>query len=214
MLYADECSRIFEKNKEKILASRYFSSNGYIFAVGKMISRSRNKGIGFSKSKLDAINNFSYFLETKIDWPQNIHPSLRKRIIAEYLKCVTLYMTLSKTEIIYREAQGDRYTVVLGIPERDITASPIAFSELRKTLLNPQHYQSGKLNLSICIELCNGNTPPMLLEAYADKLGKEYGSNVKRMLSKQNAVSFACRPQIELANKSLHDLLILLRQPV
>ena len=210
MLYAKENSVVFEKNKKNILVSKSFVTDGYIFATGKMLSRSTNREVGFSKAKLKAISNIIYFLESKIDWPKEISPALRSKIWHEYLKCVPVDLSLQKSDIIYRNSSGDKYTVVIAVPEKNIAVTPPAFSTIKETLLTPHNYQSGKLNISVCIELCNGNIPLMLQTAYANKIGKEYGENVKQMLLSQNAFSFTCREQTELANKSIHDLMILL----
>ena len=88
MLYAKECANAFEKNKKIILASKSFVADGYVFATGKMISHSTNREVGFSKAKLEAVSNIVHFLESKVDWPKEISPVLRKRIWSEYLKCV------------------------------------------------------------------------------------------------------------------------------
>ena len=86
LLDAKECGRVFEENKEKILSSENYVAEGCVFATGKMISRSGNREIGYSKAKLDAISNVISFLEAKVDWPKKIPAGLRKRIWAEYLK--------------------------------------------------------------------------------------------------------------------------------
>lgn len=210
MLYARECSAVFENNKKKILDSKSFVVDGYIFATGKMLSRSSNREVGFSKAKLEAVSNIVYFLESKVDWPQKISPVLRKRVWDEYLKCVPVELSIQKSNIIYRNASGDQYTIVIAVSEKNVSIVSPAFSSIKETLLSPANYQSGKINISVCIELCNGNIPVSLQEAYANKLGKEYGKNVKQMLLSKNAYSFTCRKQTEIANKSIHDLLILL----
>ena len=210
MLYAKECSAVFENNKKNILASKSFVSDGYIFATGKMFSKSSNREVGFSKAKLEAVSNIVYFLESKVDWPENISPVLRKRVWSEYLKCVPVELSIQNSNIIYRKASGDQYTIVIAIPEKNVSVVPPAFSTIKETLLSPASYQSGKINISVCIELCNGNIPHALQVAYANKIGKEYGENVKQMLLSQNAFSFTCREQTELAKKSIHDLMILL----
>lgn len=210
MLYAKECSTVFENNKKNILASKSFVTDGYIFATGKMLSKSSNREVGFSKAKLEAVSNIVYFLESKVDWPENISPVLRKRVWSEYLKCVPVELSIQKSNIMYRKASGEQYTIVIAIPEKNVSVIPPAFSAIRETLLSPASYQSGKINISVCIELCNGNITASLQEAYANKLGREYGKNVKQMLLSKNAFSFICREQTEIANKSVHDLLILL----
>ena len=210
MLYAKECSTVFENNKKNILASKSFVTDGYIFATGKMLSKSSNREVGFSKAKLEAVSNIVYFLESKVDWPENISPVLRKRVWSEYLKCVPVELNIQNSNIIYRKASGDQYTIVIAIPEKNVSVVPPAFSTIKETLLSPASYQSGKINISVCIELCNGNIPASLQEAYANKLGREYGKNVKQMLLSKNAFSFTCREQTEIANKSVHDLLVLL----
>ena len=210
MLYAKECANAFEKNKKIILASKSFVADGYVFATGKMLSHSTNREVGFSKAKLEAVSNIVHFLESKVDWPKEISPGLRKRIWSEYLKCVPVELSIQKSNIIYRKASGDQYTIVIAVPEKNISVIPPAYSTIKATLLTPQNYQSGKINISVCIELCNGNIPHALQVAYANKIGKEYGENVKQMLLSQNAFSFTCREQTELANKSIHDLMILL----
>ena len=210
MLYAKECSTVFENNKKNILASKSFVTDGYIFVTGKMLSKSSNREVGFSKAKLEAVSNIVYFLESKVDWPENISPVLRKRVWREYLKCVPVELNIQNSNIIYRKASGEQYTIVIAIPEKNVSVVPTAFSTIKETLLSPASYQSGKINISVCIELCNGNIPASLQEAYADKLGRKYGKNVKQMLLSKNAFSFTCREQTEIANKSVHDLLILL----
>lgn len=210
MLYAKECSTVFENNKKNILASKSFVTDGYIFATGKMLSKSSNREVGFSKAKLEAVSNIVYFLESKVDWPENISPVLRKRVWSEYLKCVPVELSIQNSNIIYRKASGEQYTIVIAIPEKNVSVVPPAFSTIKETLLSPASYQSGKINISVCIELCNGNITASLQEAYANKLGREYGKNVKQMLLSKNAFSFTCREQTEIANKSVHDLLILL----
>ena len=210
MLYAKECSTVFENNKKNILASKSFVTDGYIFVTGKMLSKSSNREVGFSKAKLEAVSNIVYFLESKVDWLENISPVLRKRVWSEYLKCVPVELNIQNSNIIYRKASGEQYTIVIAIPEKNVSVVPTAFSTIKETLLSPANYQSGKINISVCIELCNGNIPASLQEAYADKLGRKYGKNVKQMLLSKNAFSFTCREQTEIANKSVHDLLILL----
>ena len=210
LLDAKECSRVFEENKEKILSSENYVAEGCVFATGKMISRSGNREIGYSKAKLDAISNVISFLEAKVDWPKKIPAGLRKRIWAEYLKCVPVEMTLHRGEVVYRNADRDRYTVVLAVPEKNILSAPPSFSEIRRTLALPENYRSGKLNLSICLELCSDEIPPSLLEAYAIKLGKEYGENVRQMLLGRNAYSFHIRREESPADRTLPELLQLL----
>lgn len=143
------------------------------------------------------------FLEAKVDWPKKIPAGLRKRIWAEYLKCVPVEMTLHRGEVVYRNADRDRYTVVLAVPEKNILSAPPSFSEIRRTLALPENYRSGKLNLSICLELCSDEIPPSLLEAYAIKLGKEYGENVRQMLLGRNAYSFHIRREESPADRTL-----------
>ena len=107
MLYAKECSAVFENNKKNILASKSFVTDGYIFATGKMLSKSSNREVGFSKAKLEAVSNIVYFLESKVDWPENISPVLRKRVWREYLKCVPVELSIQKSNIMYRKASGE-----------------------------------------------------------------------------------------------------------
>ena len=136
MLYAKECSTVFENNKKNILVSKSFVTDGYIFATGKMLSKSSNREVGFSKAKLEAVSNIVYFLESKVDWPENISPVLRKRVWSEYLKCVPVELSIQNSNIIYRKASGEQYTIVIAIPEKNVSVVPPAFSTIKETLFS------------------------------------------------------------------------------
>ena len=89
-------SAVFEKNKTEILNQKASVYNSYVFGVGKISSNTKNRNVGLDQAKIAALANLSYYIGTKVDWPDAISRELREKIWTEYLKCVTFDFSVKK----------------------------------------------------------------------------------------------------------------------
>ena len=199
--------RLFENNKSQILKADAIVCNGIVFATGKMRSKAGNTNIGYSKAKLDAFSKISLFFEQKINWPEKITPVLRKKIWAEYLKCQQFHFSVEKSEVVYKNSDGEKFTLVIAVPESNVSAQIPDFNTIHNTLLLPENYRSGKIRLNVCIELCENNIPADLLTEYGKKIAAEYGFNVGQVVLGKNAATFLCRDDSDITQQPIHTLL-------
>lgn len=201
---------VFEKEKINILGKKYSISNDYIFAVGKIKSRTNNRESGYTMARHEAISNIIMALESRVIWPENMSAKFRRIVWKEYLKCQPFQLSAEQLSVIYRNAEEGRYTVVIAIPEKNIRAFIPSYTSIRSTLLNPKNYRSGKLRIAVCMELNGEPIPNEMLSAFALKLAQEYGPNVAQIVLGKNAFSFETREFSNLSGKNSDNLLKLL----
>lgn len=205
-------SAVFEKNKTEILNQKASVYNSYVFGVGKISSNTKNRNVGLDQAKIAALANLSYYIGTKVDWPDAISRELREKIWTEYLKCVTFDFSVKKDELLFQASDKNNYIAVIGIPEKDIIAVIPVFDVIRRTLLTKANYDSGKIRISVCLELCDQDSQEEILTAYSKKMQQEYGVNVANIILGKNALSFLCRDDIDLSKYPIHELLTMLEK--
>lgn len=207
-----DCVKIFENNKEKILAANCSAIDGYIFSVGRISSHFQNKEVGFSKAKLNAISNIPLFAELRVSWPPKMPIILRKNIWSEYVRCASLDFTSQKNTIVFRQYATDRYTVVIAVPEKNISTAQPSYDEIKKTILSRSDLSFDKVHISVCIELSEKDIPETLIHLFSSKISNEYGVNVGQMILGHNAISFTCRNETDIDKYSVNELFMLLEK--
>ena len=207
--FAGEPEELFEKNRDAVLQNKFFVADEYVFATGKTVSRSTS---GYDKARLFARESLTSYVQSFVDWPEAIDDPLRRMIWDEFAKTTAVEMNFQGATDVFKQKDGDRYTVVICVPKDKISTKKYSFETIRKTLLDPAAYQSGAIRISVCIELGDDAIAPDMFEAFAQKTEKEYGENVGRVIRGKNALSFRLCNEGDLSGKKASELLALLNE--
>ena len=181
---------IFEKHKQKIVQTDSVSIDGYVFARGDVAIAGDRKEIAFSKAKVLALGKLTYYLRERVDWPESISPAFRKKLWEEYQKLITTKLSVHSLVTVFQNSDGKTATVIVAIQEEILDQKPITWNELRAMLVHIPNCRSGKIQVALSLEICTEEEYPAVLNVYAEKLKKDYGPNIARMILEKNVESY------------------------
>ncbi len=205
--------QIFENHKKNILSKNYIIYNDYIFVVGKIQSDHKKIQIGTNKATLEALSNIAYYYADTVKFPKQFN-DLKLDIIREYLKTLKLEFSINRQNIVYQNIDNGKFTIVIAIHKNKVffNEKNLSFEQIQKTLLSPKIYKSGKIKLTVCLEICENTISNDLLQTFADKMEVEYGKNIKQLILNKNAFTFQEIDSNNLQNLSEANLFNLLNK--
>jgi len=208
---------IFSENKGQILKSQSVEISGVIFIVGKATSKATSRTFGFSKARTSAYGKTHLALLNRVKWPNSIQNNLREKILKDYFNLVGSSVIVKRTQKVYSHRSNNLYTVVLALKFSDVQISAPTFKLIKDTLLAERNHLKPMVRMSVVLELAEANYTPAMLQAYSQRLSKEYGENVgcvvRGVFADRFSLDIAHKlPRLKLEDCSLQELFQLLNQ--
>ena len=131
---AATAAETFKAHESKIATNRCVDVGGFIFGVGRAISKNGGDSVGFSKARLLAYGKLAEAILIASPWPDNVTNELRFAAWRLLMADKVLDITLERCETVFEKREApEHYMSVIAVPKS-------RFYEAVPTVATLEHY--------------------------------------------------------------------------
>ncbi len=115
---AATAAETFKTHESEITTNRCVAVGGFIFGVGRAISKNGGDSVGFSKARLLAYGKLADAILSVSPWPDDATTELRFAAWRLLMADKTLDITLEECETVFEKREApEHYMVVIAVPK-------------------------------------------------------------------------------------------------
>ena len=123
----------FKAHASEIATNRCVAVGGYVFGVGRAISRRGGDSVGFDKARLLAFGKIADMAKSRARWPDGASPELRAAAWRLASESGASAISLKGCETILEKCEApEHYMAVIAVPERAFDAAIPARATLER----------------------------------------------------------------------------------
>ena len=132
---AATAAETFKAHEAEIATNCCVAIGGYVFGVGRALSKNGGDSVGFGKARLLAFGKIADMAKAHAPWPDGAPPDLRAAAWRFARKDGTFRLSLKGCEtLLERREAPDHYMAVLAVPESAFEAAVPDRAALERTL--------------------------------------------------------------------------------
>lgn len=113
---AATAAETFKLHEANIITSRCVVVDGYVFGVGRAISKNGGNSVGFSKARLLAFDKIVDMARQKVKWPNGSSKEARSNAWSLLMADKNFVLSLERCETVFERCDGpNRYLAIVAV---------------------------------------------------------------------------------------------------